>query len=171
MSVFRRFKKTQCSKVQKMLSAYMDRQLSLQEQEMVEQHLRICRNCQAELDSLQRTVSLLRCIPLVGPQRSFAISEAKPVPRRSALGALRIATVVAVLCLATIFCGDVMHVFDTPPPPSPGPWEPSQWERYTWPLRETEYGLLGVTLTLAGVTIAYWRKKRTSRESPRNKNV
>lgn len=36
MSMFRRSKKTKCDKVQKMLSAYMDRQLSLQEQEMVE---------------------------------------------------------------------------------------------------------------------------------------
>ena len=175
--MFKRFKKTQCSKVQKMLSAYMDRQLSLQEQEMVEQHLRICRNCQAELDSLQRTVALLHHLPLLSPRRSFAISEAKPVPRRSTLGALRIATVVAAAFLVVVVLGDMMHVFGEPPqaPPQPPPpaegWEPSQEEGYTWPVRETEYGLLGVTITLAGVTIAYWHKKRKSRELPRNKNV
>jgi len=169
--MFKRSKKTKCDKVQKMLSAYMDRQLSLPEQEMVEQHLKVCQNCQAELDSLRETVNLLHRMPMASPRCSFVISKAKLAPRRSVFGALRIATVVAALCLATIFCGDVMHVFDRPPPPSPGPWEPSQEEGYTWPVRETEYGLLGVTLTLTGVTIVYWRKKRTSRESPRNKNA
>jgi len=165
MSMFKRFKETQCDKMQKLLTAYIDGQLSLPEQEMVEQHLKVCQNCQAELDSLRETVNLLHRMPMASPRCSFVISKAKLAPRRSVFGALRIATVVAALCLATIFCGDVMHVFDTPPPPSPGPWEPSQWERYTWPVRETEYGLLGVTVTLAGVTIALWQRTKKGRSS------
>jgi len=177
ISVFNRFKKTQCNKVQKMLAAYMDRQLSLQEQEMVEQHIRTCRHCQAELDSLHKTVSILHHLPLATSQRSFAISEAKPVPRRSTLSALRIATAVAATSLLVVVVGDMMHIFGEPPqalpqppPPAEG-WEPPPEEGYTWPVRETEYSLLGVTLTLAGVTIAYQHKKRTSPESPRNKII
>lgn len=159
-AMFEWFRKTRCSKVHEMLSAYIDRELSPQEHQVVETHLKTCQACRAEHDSLRQAVNLLHRMPVASPRRSFAISEAKAVPRKGVLKALSAVTVVAALCLIIVMAGDVMHAFDTPPLPVP-PWpQPAQVEKYVWPVRETEYGLLGATIVLAGITVVYWQKRR-----------
>jgi len=182
-----RFLKDECDETKGMLSAYIDQYLSLKEQKEVEQHLKACQRCQEELDSIRATVELLHRVPQILPYRSFAIAEAKPVPRRTAVWALRAATSVAALCLVLLFAGDLVNLFEgTPslmekegaPPSTLGPerdghWgtvlSPDEWygpaeeelaaEEAGW-LRPLEYSLVGVVAILGGVTIANWRKER-----------
>jgi hypothetical protein len=173
--MFNRFRKEKCSTMQQMLSAYIDGQLDSKEQELVEHHLETCHACQTELDSLRQTLGLLHRMPVASPTRSFAITEASPVPRKAIFSVLRIATTVAALLLAVVFSGDVLHTFDSPttppphelfeiPPPEPGETPPAP-QRYTWPVRETEYGLLAATIILGTATIIYWQRAR--RQKPK----
>lgn len=153
------FRKTRCDKVHKMLSAYIDKQLDSREQQMVEAHLKTCQACRAEHDSLQQTTKLLRHVPLVSPTRPFIICQTKPLVRDGIFNALRITTVVAAFLLTIVLVGDMMGAFHKRPPPAPPGWQLME-ERYTWPVRETEYALLGMTAVLAGVTFIYWRKRK-----------
>ena len=51
---------TQCRSIQRCLSDYIDHTLSARQTMTVAEHLRFCRDCQFELESLQRTKALLR---------------------------------------------------------------------------------------------------------------
>ena len=110
-----RFRKDKCSQTRGILSAYMDQQLGLHEREEVEQHLKACRGCQQELDSLRATVQLLHRVPQVSPARSFAVTEAKPMPRWSPFPVLRTATAVVAAFLVLVFALDVVNVFEAGP--------------------------------------------------------
>ena len=110
-----RFRKDKCSQTRGILSAYMDQQLGLHEREEVEQHLKACRGCQQELDSLRATVQLLHRVPQVSPARSFAVIEAKPMPRWSPFPVLRTATAVVAACLVLVFALDVVNTFEAGP--------------------------------------------------------
>ena len=113
-SIKQRFaKKGECQKVKEMLSPYLDQCLNPEEQRNVERHLASCQLCQEELASLRATVEWLHQAPVAAPRRSFAIAEARPVPRRRAFAALRVATAVAAVALAAIFSADLMHQFET----------------------------------------------------------
>ncbi len=52
--------KPQCRSIQRCLSDYIDYTLSSRQTMIVAQHLRFCRDCQLELESLRRTETLLR---------------------------------------------------------------------------------------------------------------
>ena len=52
--------KPQCHSIQRCLSDYIDYTLSSRQTMIVAQHLRFCRDCQLELESLRRTEALLR---------------------------------------------------------------------------------------------------------------
>ena len=67
------------------LSEYLDGMLPPRRQGQVERHLASCESCQAELDSLRITVSLLQRVPQVEPSRSFvfaAPAAASPLVER-----------------------------------------------------------------------------------------
>jgi TonB family protein len=49
-----------CRKVKKLLSPYLDNQLSKKEQQLIQQHLNICPKCQQELKELRNLVSALK---------------------------------------------------------------------------------------------------------------
>lgn len=55
------------------LSAFLDKQLSPQEQAVFDAHLRTCPQCQYNLADLQRTIALLRALPQVAVPRSFML--------------------------------------------------------------------------------------------------
>jgi len=65
-----------------LLSAYLDNQVTPAERARVEAHLRVCMTCQAELNSLRQTVTLLRALPRVPVPRAFTLSEAQAGLRR-----------------------------------------------------------------------------------------
>ena len=56
-----------CRYVQSRLSAYLDFELSGDEQQLVRSHLEECIECSCEFESLRRTKQLLRQMPMVKP--------------------------------------------------------------------------------------------------------
>ncbi len=54
-------------------SAFLDKQLSSQEQAIVDAHLRDCQQCQQALAELRQTVAILRALPQVEVPRSFTL--------------------------------------------------------------------------------------------------
>src|SRR5438270_13480242 len=67
------------------LSAFLDKQLTLQEQAFFDAHLQVCSQCQQALAELRRTVVLLRAMPRIDVPRSFTLPTViRPVPLRSA---------------------------------------------------------------------------------------
>ena len=55
------------------LSAFLDKQLSMQEQAACEAHLQSCQQCQGLLDDLRQTVALLHALPQPALPRSFVL--------------------------------------------------------------------------------------------------
>ncbi len=150
--------KTNCDRIKDMLSPYQDDELEPDERQRVEMHLKSCPICREELNSLQKTMDLVRQIPVIGSSRSFAITERKAVNKtwNARLKVLSGVTALVAVILVLIFIGDVRHYFDAlplPPPPFPQPPEINQ---YFWPVRETEFGLLGTLFALAVYTLFYW---------------
>jgi len=106
------------------LSAFLDKQLSTQEQAIVDAHLRDCQPCQQSLAGLRQTVALLHALPQVEVPRSFtlpariaAVQEQQPIPvnpvvvpisqrnrarRRGMQGAIRVVSALAAV-LGLIF--------------------------------------------------------------------
>ena len=71
------------------LSAYIDKQLSAQEQAAYAAHLQSCTQCQQALVGLQQTVALLRALPQPSLPRSFTLpAGASYLQERPALQAL-----------------------------------------------------------------------------------
>ncbi len=60
------------------LSAYIDGQLSLEEQTQTEAHLQNCAVCQQQLTELRQTVALLHALPQPPLPRSFVLPTAEP---------------------------------------------------------------------------------------------
>lgn len=96
------------------LSAYLDDQLPPAERAEIEVHLADCPSCQAELETLRRTVDLLRAMPQLPAPRSFTLDPSMGPPRplrlvysrrfytlRQATGALA-ALFVAVLAMSLV---------------------------------------------------------------------
>lgn len=79
-----------CRYVQSRLSAYLDFELSGEEQQLIRSHLEACMECSAEFESLRRTKQLLRQMPVVKPQSGaeqvlMRVRQVSPVPSRTAL--------------------------------------------------------------------------------------
>lgn len=55
------------------LSAFLDEELSTQEQSLCQAHLTTCASCQQQLEELQQTVLLMRALPQVPLPRSFVL--------------------------------------------------------------------------------------------------
>jgi len=151
--------KKECNGVRELLSPYIDDELDSDERLKVEAHLESCRSCREELDSIKKTVSLVRRMPIIEPERSFTISETTKKIWDSKLKALCAATAVITVFLLVIFIGDIRHYFDASPLPSP-PWpQLPKIAQYYWPVKETEFALLGAFVALTVVTIVYWRRR------------
>ncbi len=60
-------------KVKALLPLYGDKDLSPEERKLIEEHLRVCRECQAEWESLRWAISLTREVPRVPAPRSFKV--------------------------------------------------------------------------------------------------
>ena len=98
------------SRLQILLSAYIDGEVTPSEAARVEEHLAGCRECVGELSSLRATSSLLRSLPELEVPRSFALTEA-PAPVRFApqlVWTTRFATSLAALFLVALLLGDVL---------------------------------------------------------------
>lgn len=79
-----------CRYVQSRLSAYLDFELSGEEQQLIRSHLEQCMECSAEFESLRRTKQLLRQMPVVKPQSGpeqvlMRVRQAPPVAPRPAM--------------------------------------------------------------------------------------
>lgn len=68
----------------KLLSAFLDGQVSPAERAAIETHLSGCAICRQELESLRKTVALLRALPRREVPHAFTLSEATVVGRRPA---------------------------------------------------------------------------------------
>jgi hypothetical protein len=61
------FRKEKCDKIKEMLSSYIDKHLSPQDEEEVRTHLAQCKGCRREFESLTSTVELLHRTPTITP--------------------------------------------------------------------------------------------------------
>ena len=89
-----------------LLSAYLDDQLRVDDQERLERHLRDCSECRRELARLRQTVALLQAMPRVPVPRAFTLSEAqvgiiRPAARTARYGGM-IGGLAAVTALALV---------------------------------------------------------------------
>ena len=160
-------KVTGCNSVRELLSSYIDGELSVRERQFVDRHIESCQLCREELESLQKTINLVQHIPAIEPRRSFTVSGDVKRTWDIKLKTLGTATALVAVCLMVVFIGDICHFFDAMPLPSQ-PWpQPPEINKYYWPVRETELGLLGVFIVLAVVSFWYWyrRVRKKSRRS------
>ena len=95
-----------------LISAYLDKRVSAEEQGFFERHIASCADCRAQLEATRSMVAALRAMPAVKAPRSFVLPrEMAKQPRRSFLPlypALRLATVVAAMAFVVLFAGDVL---------------------------------------------------------------
>ncbi len=107
--MLKRFKRSEHERVEELLSAYIDGELSVEEATLVEKHLRDCSACTQDLETLRQTVNLVRQLPAVSPPRSFTISRLVVPERPWAWGYvyLRGATALAALLLIVLLAGDL----------------------------------------------------------------
>ena len=111
-----RLRRSEHSYCQENLSSYLDGELSPRARERVDRHLAECERCRWDLETLQRTVGLLRAMPRPKAPRSFAILETMPAPalpfwmRPGVYTALRAATATAALFFVMTVAGTVLSV-------------------------------------------------------------
>src|SRR5512143_1701340 len=100
------------NRAEELISAYLDKRVSAEEQSFFERHVASCANCRAQLEATRSMVAALRAMPVVKTPRSFVLPRemARP-PWRSFLSlypALRLATVVAAMAFVVLFAGDLL---------------------------------------------------------------
>ncbi len=112
--------KSEHQRVEDMLSAYTDGELSPKEQALVEKHLAQCADCAHNLRTLRQTVTLLGQLPPVAVPRSFAIRPAQVAQRASIFQTsqtyvyLRAATALAAILFAVVLAGDAFLIGPDP---------------------------------------------------------
>jgi anti-sigma factor RsiW len=110
--LIKRWTKTEHSRCQDDLSAYVDGQLTPRERARVEQHLDKCEACRVDLQALRHTVALMQSVPTVKPPRSFLIPVREGTRQRGvrrqrlAYVYLQAATAVATVLLVLVVSGD-----------------------------------------------------------------
>jgi len=110
-----RWRKTEHERCQESLSAFLDGEQTPRERSRAQGHLDECTACRADLESLRRTVSLLRAAPVIRPPRSFVLPAAEGarqkhvVRRRLSYAYLQGATAVATVLLVLVVSGDVLQ--------------------------------------------------------------
>ncbi len=98
------------TRIQALLSAYLDGEVSTEDQSAVEEHLEGCRACTEDLRTLRQTVELLHTLPAVAPRRSFTLRHLATEERRPwwawSFPYLRSATAAALALLLLVVSGD-----------------------------------------------------------------
>lgn len=64
-------KQVKCKKIKKLLQLYIDNALTFGEKQMVEEHLKECSTCRAELKSLSSIVKMIESLPEISPPSGF----------------------------------------------------------------------------------------------------
>ncbi len=103
-------------RAEELISAYLDKRVSTEEQKFFERHIASCADCRAQLEATRSMVAALKAMPAVKAPRSFVLPremarQTAAQPRRSFLSlypALRLATVVAALAFVVLFAGDLL---------------------------------------------------------------
>jgi hypothetical protein len=100
------------TRAEELISAYLDKRVSAEEQDFFERHIVSCVECRAQLEATRSMMAALRAMPAVKAPRSFVLPrETAKQPRRSFLSwypALRLATVIAAMAFVVLFAGDVL---------------------------------------------------------------
>ena len=64
-------KPVKCKKINKLLQLYRDDALTFGEKQIVEEHLKECSTCRAELKSLSSMVKMIESLPEISPPPDF----------------------------------------------------------------------------------------------------
>ena len=112
----------------RLLSAYLDGEVTASERRMVAEHLSECGACTSELEELKMTVVLLRDLPDLPVPRSFTL-EREPVPADGGTGLLRAArlataaagSLAAAMLVGTMAVGVFIEGMDDSEPASDSP--------------------------------------------------
>jgi len=100
------------NRAEELISAYLDKRVSAEEQSFFERHIASCADCRAELEVTRSMVAALQAMPALKAPRSFVLPrEMAKQPKRSFLSlypALRLATVVAAMAFVVLFAGDLL---------------------------------------------------------------
>ena len=169
--------KSECQKIEGMLSPYIDHQLTPSEQGLVEAHIERCQACQRELESLRAVVNLLHRVPIVSPPRSFAIAEAVPRRRAVPVAVFGAATAVALLLLAFFSVSDGLNLFasevaveeqlredalilEGAPEVARAGYEVVE----NWPFWQLEVTFSALVVILGAMPLVWWLKRRKQAE-------
>ncbi len=100
------------TRAEELISAYLDKRASAEEQVFFERHIASCADCRAQLEATRSMVAALKAMPAVRAPRSFVLPrEMARQPRRSFLSlypTLRLATVIAAMAFVVLFAGDLL---------------------------------------------------------------
>jgi hypothetical protein len=101
-------------RAEELFSAYIDKHVTADEKSFVEQHVAVCADCRAKLQTTRAMVAALHSMPMMKAPRSFVLPKemARQVrPRRSIFAwypALRLATTLAAIAFVIVFAGDLL---------------------------------------------------------------
>ena len=118
--MFNHLFKSEHQRIEEMLSAYLDGELSPKEQARAEKHLAQCADCAQNLHTLRQTVALLGQLPPVTVPRAFTVRPAQAAQRarflqtRRTYGYLRAATALTTVLLAVVLAGDAFLISQVP---------------------------------------------------------
>lgn len=97
-----------------LFSAYIDRQVTADEREFVEQHVAACADCRAQLQATRSMVVALKTMPMVKAPRSFVLPRSMAVKSKPSIfnwyPTLRLATAFAAIAFVLVFAGDLLTV-------------------------------------------------------------
>ncbi|MFH1423322.1 MAG: zf-HC2 domain-containing protein, partial [Planctomycetota bacterium] len=103
-----------CKEIKNKLSEYLDKELEPEEYSEVSSHIKQCKTCASELETLKRTVELVSSLPRVSaPPELAGILQHKVRARKPALMTkiLSLASAAAVVLIAVLF---IVNIPNTP---------------------------------------------------------
>lgn len=115
MTASNQSQKPNIEQARQLLSPYLDGEVTVEEQALVEEAMAISADLRRELETLRQTVSMVRALPPMPAPRPFTLSEAdvqpaKPAPRRGFIlpgwfksWTMLAATLLCVLALGGVF--------------------------------------------------------------------
>ena len=100
------------NRAEDLISAYLDQQVTAEEQQFFERHIAACADCRAQLEATRSMVAALKAMPVVKAPRSFVLPrEMAKQPKRSIFAwypTLRLATALAAIAFVVLFAGDLL---------------------------------------------------------------
>ena len=100
------------NRAEDLISAYLDQQVTAEEQQFFELHMAACADCRAQLEATRSLVTALKAMPAVKAPRSFVLPrEMAKQPKRSIFAwypTLRLATALAAIAFVVLFAGDML---------------------------------------------------------------